>query len=73
MRATLLAGFAAAGLLLLGMSDSHAAPASGAVIGRTADLATVLQDAAWYIRRKCWRQPFTGAPLCRSWRVWRRN
>jgi len=71
MRINLLVGFAAAGLLLLGISNSHAAPASGSVIGRTADLTAALQDAVWYIRRKCWQPPSGGAPVCRSWRVWR--
>lgn len=73
MRTILLAGFAAAGIQLLGMSNTHAAPANASVIGRTADFATALQDAAWYIRRKCWRQPLTGASRCSSWRVWRRS
>jgi len=71
MHTTLLAGFAAASLLLLGMSNSHAAPASGFVIGRAADLTAALQDAAWYIRRKCWQRRSGAAPVCHSWRVWR--
>ena len=73
MRTILLAGFAAAAILLLGISNTHAAPANASVISSTAELATAQHDAAWYIRRKCWRQPVTGAPRCSSWRVWRRS
>jgi hypothetical protein len=71
MRTTLLAGLAAAGILLLGASHSSAAPASGSVIGSTADLATALQDARWYIHRRCWHRASTSYRWCRSWRVWR--
>jgi hypothetical protein len=72
MRNVLLAGFSAAGILLLGMSNSFAAPASGAVIGSTAELAKALQDARWYVHRRCWHRKNTSYRWCRSWRVWRR-